>query len=115
MAEASEPVRRLSGVVRVSDEAAVHDLLARGGRLDFGCKPTVIHEADGTFSVPVIGDPEVLDGLREEGFELRVDELREPQADVGREDRFDGGKTVPRGFGVKAGDTSQRSEGGRAT
>lgn len=113
MAEASEPVRRLSGVVRVSDEAAVRDVLARSGRLDFGCKPTVIHEADGTFSVLVIGEPDVLDSLREEGYELEVDELRDPQADIGQEDRFDSGKTVPRGFGVKAADTSQRSERGR--
>jgi hypothetical protein len=115
MAEASESVRRLSGVVRVSDEVAVRDLLARGGRLDFGCKPTVIREADGTFSVVVIGEPEVLDSLREEGFEVNVDELREPQADVGQGDRFDRGQTVPRGFGVKAGDTSPRSERGGAT
>jgi hypothetical protein len=113
MAEASDPVRRVSGVVRVSDEAAVRDLLARGDRLDFGCKPTVVHEADGTFSVLVIGDPEVLEGLRGEGFELDVDELREPQADVGRGDRFEAGKAVPRGFGVKAEDTSQPLEGGR--
>jgi len=104
MAEASEPVRRLSGVVRLADEKGVRDLLTKGGRLDFGCKPTVIPEDDGTFSVPVIGDPDVLDGLREEGFELRLDELRAPQADVGKDDRFAGGKTVPRGYGVKRGD-----------
>jgi hypothetical protein len=115
MAEASKPVRRMSGVVRLSDEAAVRDLLARGGRLDFGCKPTVIRESDGTFSVPVIGEQEVLDELREQGFELKLDELREPQADVGREDRFDGGKTVPRGFGVKTGETSEPTERGRVT
>jgi hypothetical protein len=114
MAEASEPIRRMSGVVRLSNEAAVRDLLARGGRLDFGCKPTVIREADGTFTVPVIGEPDVLDGLRGEGFELQVDELRERQADVGRDDRFEGGKSVPRGFGVKAEESSRTSEGGRS-
>jgi hypothetical protein len=114
MVKASEPVRRVSGVVRVPDERAVRDLLARG--LDFGCKPTVIRESDGSFSVPVIGEPEVLDGLREEGYELRGFEQREPQGDVVREDRFLGGKTVPRGFGVKAAEnTFDHSEAGRTT
>jgi hypothetical protein len=101
MAEGSGPPRRLSGLVRVPNEEALRDLLARGGRLDFGCKPTVIPEASGGFAVPVIGDPEVLEGLRAAGLDLTIDELPEPQSDVGEGDRFEGGRAIPHGFGEK--------------
>jgi hypothetical protein len=90
----------------------LRDLLGRSGRLDFGCKPTVIPEASGGFSVPVIGEPEVLEGLRDEGLELTIDELPEPQSDVGEGDRFEGGRVTPRGLGEKTRDAG-RSSGGR--
>jgi hypothetical protein len=112
MAEGSGPPRRLSGLVRVPDERALRDLLARGGRLDFGCKPTVIPEASGGFSVPVIGEPEVLEGLRAEGLDLSIDELPEPQSDVGEGDRFEAGRVTPHGLGEKARDVGS-SSGGR--
>jgi hypothetical protein len=113
MAEASGAPRRLSGLVRVPDERALRELLGRAGRLDFGCKPTVIAEPGGGFSVPVIGEPEVLEGLRAEGLELSVDELPERQGDVGEGDRFEGGRGTPRGFGDKVRDIDEGS-GGRA-
>jgi hypothetical protein len=111
MAEASELPRRLSGLVRVPDERALRELLARGGRLDFGCKPTVIPEAAGGFSVPVIGEPDVLEGLRQEGLEVSIDELPEPQSDVGQGDRFEGGRATPRGFGEKVRDVGPEPRG----
>ena len=114
MAEASRSPRKLSGLVRVRDEEALRDVLSRAGRLDFGCKPTVIPEADGGFSVPVIGDEEVLEGLRVEGLELSVHELPEPQRDIGQGDRFDGGAIPPRGFGAKVREGG-RDVGGDAT
>jgi hypothetical protein len=111
MAEPSGAPRRLSGLVRVADERALRELLGRAGRLDFGCKPTVIPEAAGGFSVPVIGELEVLEGLRAEGLELIVDELPEPQGDVGEGDRFEGGRVTPRGFGEKVRDIGGDSGG----
>ena len=105
MDDAKEPARRLSGVVRVPDEQKLRELLSRGGRLDFGCKPTVIPEAAGGFSVPVIGDAEVLEALQSDGFDLTLHELREPQEDVGKGDRFKGGAVAPHGFGEKVRET----------
>jgi len=97
--EASGLPPRLDGVVRVRDEEALRSLLAKG--LDFGCKPTIIREADGSFSVPVIGTEEDLEALRAEGLELAVNERRE-KPEVGAGDRFEGGRVPPRGFGRKA-------------
>ena len=111
MDDASEPARRLSGVIRVPDEEKLRELLSRGGRLDFGCKPTVISEAAGGFSVPVIGEADVLEALRSDGFELTLHELREPQVDVGQGDRFKGGAVAPHGFGEKV---RESEPGGRA-
>ena len=101
MAEVPAPPRNLDALVRVRDEEALRALLARG--LDFGCKPTIVREPDGGFSVPVIGTRETLEALRAEGFELTVHEPARPQEDVGTGDRFAGGERVPRGFGRKVG------------
>ena len=62
----------------------------------------MIREADGGFSVPVIGSSQTLERLRADGFNLRVvDPPAERRKDVGDGDRFEGGKIVPRGFGRK--------------
>lgn len=98
MVEASGLPRRLDGVVRVRDEEGLRGLLAKG--LDFGCKPTIIRDADGSFSVPVIGTEEGLEALRAEGFELKVNE-RPEKPEIGAGDRFERGKIAPRGFGRK--------------
>ena len=100
MVEASGLPRRLDGVVHLRDEEALRGLLARG--LDFGCKPTIIREADGSFSVPVIATEEGLEALRAEGFQLTVNE-RPEKPEVGLGDRFEGGRIAPRGFGRKVG------------
>lgn len=100
MSKAPAIPERLEGLVRLPDEQAVRELLSRP--LDFGCRPTVIRQADGGFSVPVIGSSQMLDGLRADGFDLRViDPPAERRKDVGDGDRFEGGKIVPRGFGRK--------------
>src|SRR5437773_6896652 len=99
MVEETGLPRRLDGVVRVRDEDGLRALLAK--ELDFGCKPTVIREADGGFSVPVIATAEGLEALRAEGFELTVNEAPAEKPGVGSGDRFEGGKVPPRGFGRK--------------
>ena len=106
MAEASELPERLEGSVRVEDDEALRRLFSHP--LDFGCRPTAVREPDGGYSVPVIGSPEAFETLRTEGFDLRVlDPPSERGKDVGKGDRFQGGRVVPRGFGRKI------TEGGR--
>ena len=98
-----EVVRFHDGFVRVRDEASLRDLFGRDA-LDFGCRPRVSEEPGGTFVVPVIGTKERLAALRADGFDVTIHELPEPQRDIGTGDRFDGGRTYPRGYGVKATD-----------
>jgi hypothetical protein len=100
MNEASGIRPRLGGVVRVQDEDALRRLLAQ--KVDFGCRPAVMKEPDGTLSIPVIGTAETFARLQEAGYEVSVSEARiEQAAEVGIGDRFQGGQVVPRGFGVK--------------
>jgi hypothetical protein len=107
MSEASEIPERLEGSVRVSDDEALRRLFAYP--LDFGCRPTAIREPDGGYSVTVIGPPQALENLRADGFEIKVVEApAERGRDVGRGDRFEGGKIAPRGFGRKVPDGGER-------
>jgi hypothetical protein len=107
MSEAPEIPERLEGSVRVSDDEALQRLFAH--RLDFGCRPTAIREPDGGYSVMVIGSPQALERLRDEGFDLSVVEApAERGRDVGKGDRFEGGKVAPRGFGRKVPDGGER-------
>jgi hypothetical protein len=100
MANASDIPDRREGLVRLGDQESLPRLFAYP--LDFGCRPTVIHEPDGGYSVPVIGSAQALETLKEAGFDLHV---LEPPADRGKDvgvgDRFEGGTIVPRGFGRK--------------
>jgi hypothetical protein len=108
MSEAPEIPERLEGSVRVSDDEALQRLFAH--RLDFGCRPTAIREPDGGYSVMVIGSPQALERLRDEGFDLSVVEApAERGRDVGKGDRFEGGKVAPRGFGRKVPEGGERS------
>jgi hypothetical protein len=102
MPDASRLEPRLEAIVRVPDEEALRALLARP--LDFGCRPTVVREPAGGFSVPVIGTAAQLEGLRRDGFEMSVREVpRRPErpGEVGEGDRFQGGRIAPRGYGRK--------------
>ena len=100
MTDASEMGAKLEGVIRVRDEEQLRLLFARP--LDFGCRPTVIREPDGTLSVPVIASAEALESLRTDGFEWSaIEPPPERRAEVGEGDRFEGGRSVPRGFGRK--------------
>jgi hypothetical protein len=108
MSEAPEIPERLEGSVRVSDDEALQRLFAH--RLDFGCRPRAIREPDGGYSVMVIGSPQALERLRDEGFDLGVVEApAERGRDVGKGDRFEGGKVAPRGFGRKVPEGGERS------
>lgn len=60
-----------------------------------------MREPEGGFSVPVIGTEQTFEALRTDGFQLTLREPPEAQTDIGTGDRFDGGRTPPRGFGTK--------------
>lgn len=99
MPDASGLQPRLEAIVRVPNEEALRALFARP--LDFGCRPTVLREPAGGFSVPVIGTAAELERLRRDGLEMTVRAPSERPADVGEGDRFQGGRVAPRGFGRK--------------
>jgi hypothetical protein len=103
-----EVVRFHEGLVRVRDEDSLRELLARD-ELDLGCKPHVRREPDGSYSVPVIATERSLQALRAEGLDVTIRELPEAQRDVGAGDRFEGGRTHPRGYGAKVTDDTPRS------
>jgi hypothetical protein len=107
MSDASDIPERLEGSVRVNDDEALRRLFANP--LDFGCRPTAIREPDGGYSVMVIGSPQAFETLKNEGFDLSVVEApAERGKDVGKGDRFEGGKVAPRGFGRKVPDGGER-------
>jgi hypothetical protein len=95
----------LEGIVSVPSEERLQELLRRP--LNFGCRPTPIREPEGGFSVPVIGSEEDFEALRADGFELTIREPPERRAEVGKGDRFQGGRLTPRGFGRKVGGRGQ--------
>lgn len=109
MAEKTPRAPRIDAIVRNLDAPQVRDLLSR--QLDYGCRPQVWRAEDGSYALPVIGTAEQLEGLRREGFEL---ELGRPgdrsRYAIGEGDRFAGGDVVPRGFGEKLTEPTQRSE-----
>jgi hypothetical protein len=102
MTDASQ--RLVQGVVRLDDQEALRQLVARP--LDFGCRPTVVHDPEGGFSVPVIATREAFAALRADGFAVTPIEpaTTDFRAEVGEGDRFAGGRIAPKGFGRKVAD-----------
>jgi hypothetical protein len=75
--------------------------------LDFGCRPALQRLPDRNYQVYVFATERKLDELRNTS-DLTVTvvrnesvETRRRQEEVGKGDRFEGGKIVPRGFGHK--------------
>ncbi|MEV6140577.1 hypothetical protein AB0L63_31970 [Nocardia sp. NPDC051990] len=91
---------RTGARITVRDEGLLRELLTRP--LDFGCMPGPSRTESGGFLVMAIGDEAELRALAGDGVEVVVDAVGEVAAEVGVGDRFDGGRVVPRGFGVKA-------------
>jgi hypothetical protein len=98
MAKRPQIPERLEGSVGVADEEALRRLFEQP--LDFGCRPSAIPDPAGGYSVTVIGSPEALEGLRQQGFKVSIVEPPEERGwEVGEGDRFEGGRVAPRGFG----------------
>ncbi|MER5661074.1 hypothetical protein [Streptomyces mirabilis] len=78
--------------------------------LDFGCRPVVTEEPDGTLSVGVFVTEGQAESLRNEGYEVSIREMRaenEPRPEVGEGDRFQGGRIPLEGLGVKVHDEEE--------
>ena len=90
--------QRHSATVTVANERALRELLARP--LDFGCKPAVKRNINGSLAVTVIAPDEKFQELRGKGYTVARHPLPKTRAEVGVGNRFAAG-TVPRGFGKK--------------
>jgi hypothetical protein len=99
-------------VVRVTVSAAQADELLRREGLDFGDHPHIDPRPDGTGSLILFmtrGEARALEreGLRVELGDNMSARARERLAEIGRGDRFEGGRVVPRGIGRKIGGRGQ--------
>lgn len=100
--------------IRVSVTRETFERLLKQFDLDVGCRPHVHANADGTGSLTAFATTERIRELEAAGYKVEIGENaseigRQRQAEVGKGDRFEGGRVVPRGLGHK---TSDRHEGG---
>jgi hypothetical protein len=107
--------------VRVSRDR-VGELLRRGD-LDFGDRPRLQSNADGTGSLYVFASRSGVEQLAGEGYQVDLGENisatgRQRAPEVGEGDRFEGGLIPPRGLGRKVpgpGGNRSRPGGGEPT
>ncbi len=95
--------------------AQAEELLARAD-LDFGCRPRLRPNRDGSASLDLLAPRVTIDALRAKGHRLEVGENvsasgRARQAEIGRGDRFAGGRTAPHGLGRKHGGSGAPGRG----
>ncbi len=73
--------------------------------IDFGCRPALRRAPDGSYQLDLFATEQKIKELREvSGLDVTVvhnasAEGRKRQREVGKGDRFDGGKVAPRGLG----------------
>jgi hypothetical protein len=94
--------------VRLKVSRVQADEILRRGSFDFGDRPHISPNPDGTGSLDLFLDRRQIESLRAEGFEVEVGlnqsaRGRERLTEVGQGDRFEGGKIPPRGLGRKIG------------
>jgi hypothetical protein len=95
-------------VVRVKATRGQVDELLRRGEFDFGDHPNITPNPDGTGNLDLFLTRTQIEALRARGYEVEVGlnlsaRARERVADVGKGDRFEGGRIPPRGLGRKIG------------
>lgn len=101
---AEQPGDRFAVTALVTPAQAA-ELFARDD-LDFGCRPRLRPDADGTASLVILASRRTIDELRAKGHRLTVGENvsaagRARLAEVGRGDRFEGGRIAPSGLAHK--------------
>ena len=93
---------------RVAVTRESFDELLRKFDLDIGCRPHVDANPDGTGKLLVYATQERIREIESAGYSVEVGENvselgRQRQAEVGKGDRFEGGRIAPRGLGRKSG------------
>ena len=76
--------------------------------LDFGCRPHGKLNPDGSSTLLVYATEERIAQLQSAGYQVERGENvsaigRERRSEIGKGDRFDGGRSAPRGLGEKPG------------
>ena len=82
--------------------------LMRAFELDMGCRPHVEANRDGNGTMLIYATEARIREIRAAGFAIEPGENvsalgRERQAEVGKGDRFEGGRVTPHGLGKKSG------------
>lgn len=112
----NDPVPPDLFTTRITVTRESFDSLLKKFDLDVGCRPHVQANADGTGTLTAFATRERIRELEAAGYVVEVGENaselgRRRQEEVGKGDRFEGGRVVPRGLGAKTGD---RGQGGSA-
>ena len=85
--------------------------------LDVGCRPHVHPNDDGTGTLTAFATQERIGEIQAAGYLVEtgenVSELgrRRQESEIGKGDRFEGGRVVPRGLGKKEGGEHRRGSG----
>lgn len=84
--------------------------LLREGEVDIGDHPNISDNRDGTGSLDAFLTSPQIETLRADGYEISVGDNLSEQArvrldEVGKGDRYDGGRIAPEGLGRKIGGT----------
>src|SRR5215210_7252208 len=95
--------------VRITVTRESFEELLKKFDIDVGCRPHVHANADGTRSLTAFVTKERIRELESTGYSVEVGENaselgRQRQQEVGKGDRFEGGRVVPRGLGKKSPD-----------
>jgi hypothetical protein len=112
----SEPVPPDLYAARITANRETLAQLMREFALDVGCRPHGKVNPDGTATLQAFVTQERIRELQAAGYKVEPGEnvsalARERHADIGKGDRFEGGRVAPRGLGQKAG---RDRKGGRA-
>jgi hypothetical protein len=96
--------------VKVTREQA--GALLRRAEFDFGDHPQITENPDGTGNLDLFISRAQIEALHAEGYEVDVGHnlsarARSRQNEIGRGDRFEGGRVPPRGLGRKLGGTGR--------
>lgn len=100
--------------IRVTPES--FDELLKRFELDVGCRPHFHQNEDGTSTLTAFATPERIREIESAGYQVETGEniselgRRRQESEVGKGDRFEGGRVAPRGLGKKEG----REGGGAA-
>jgi hypothetical protein len=94
--------------VRITASREVLAKIIREFALDVGCRPHAQLNPDDSAALLAYATKERIDDMKAAGYGVELGENvsaigRERQAEVGKGDRFEGGRVAPRGLGEKIG------------